>query len=251
MEIAPKYTLSVVTVASHDIVRLKKTLDSFQGAPAWIEFVVICPSSDSDTISFVNSCIQSCDFSLVLYNDEGGGVYQAMNLGVECSSGEYVVFWNAGDLCVSIDSLCDLTLKLKKHSPSWAITKAVFDWRESQVLSEKNLKSFALQRGGYISHQTVIMSRYLFLKIGGFDVKYKVAADTKLITQFWRKFAVDFYEINTVKVEFPNFSGKHNKRGRIENLMICLLILPLRSKLLSFFFAVSREIEYAFVRATR
>ena len=243
--------LSVITVAAYDLPRLKVTLDSFHGACSNVEFIVICPRDDVDTICFLDSFLVQSELQISLHHDEGVGVYQAMNHGVNSSAGKYLIFWNAGDTCHSTDGLSQLVAHLSTTSPVWGITQAVFDWRSPQILNSRNLKNFVLQLGGYISHQTVIVSKLEFVALGGFDSSFKVAADTKMITQFWKNFEVDFYNLELVNVEFPNFSAQHNKLGRLENLKICVLELPWKFKALSLSVAFYRELHYALNRTRK
>lgn len=247
----PRIVLSVITVAAYDLRRLKITLDSFQGSASEVEFVVVCPRQDTETIRFLNSFLSKTKLRLSVHHDDGIGVYEAMNQGAKFSTGEYLVFWNAGDTCNSSAGLSELCDNLRSSSWSWVITQAIFDWRGPQIMSEQNLKNFVIQFGGYISHQTVIMRKLEFMALGGFDADLKVAADTKLITQFWKKFDVNFYNLELVKVEFPKFSAEHNRLGRLENLKLCIFELPIRYKAISVGVALCREMRYAFYRAKK
>ena len=248
---ASRFVLSVITVAAYDIARLKVTLDSFNGACGNVEFIVVCPRDDTDTISFLDSFLVHSKLQVSVHHDEGVGVYEAMNHGAILSNGKYLIFWNAGDTCHNTIGLSQVITHLNSTSPAWGITQAVFDWRSPQILTSRNLKNFVLQLGGYISHQTVIVSKLEFIALGGFDSNFKVAADAKMITQLWKKFKVDFYDLETVKVEFPNFSAKHNRLGRLENLKLCVLDLPWKYKAMSLGVALYREFNYALVRTRK
>lgn len=246
-----RIVLSVITVAAYDLARLKLTLDSFQGSCGKVEFIVVCPQEDIETISYLRSYVVQSDLQISVHHDEGIGVYNAMNQGVNFSTGDYLVFWNAGDTCNSTDTLSQFCSHLESTSPFWCITQAVFDWRGPQLLNAQNLKNFVCQLGGYISHQSVVVRKSEFMALRGFDTNFKVAADAKIISQLWRWFEVDFYELELVSVEFPNFSAKHNRLGRLENLKLCIFVLPWRFKLLSLGVALSRELQYAWNRTKK
>jgi hypothetical protein len=251
VETYSNYTLSVITVAANDLDRLKISLDSFVGASKSVEFVVVCPKDDIATIGFMKSFIQGSDLTISLQHDSGSGVYQAMNQGANFSKGRYLVFWNAGDSCSSVNDLNDFVVDLGSSSQEWGIFHANFDWREKQVLNLNSLKWFVLQLGGYISHQSVVMKKINFESQGRFDLTFKVAADTALITKFWKRYRVRFFDFTLVNVEFPKFSAKHNRLGRIENLKIAFLLLPWKFKIISICFALFRELKYACKRACR
>jgi hypothetical protein len=243
--------LSVITVAAYDIDRLKVTLESFKGAPNGVEFIVVCPESDFETIQYFKNFASKSTLTISLHHDRALGIYEAMNLGVRCSSGKFVTFWNAGDTCSSITNLSKLVNQLKTSSHRWVIVSAEFDWRDSLILNDNNLRRFVLQLGGYISHQSMVVKRLEFLILGGYDTKYRIAADTKLMTLLWKKYKVLFFEQPLIRVEFPNFSGKHNRLGRLENIKICITVIPWRFKLLSLAYAISRELQYVKVRLNK
>lgn len=242
------YILSVITVAAYDIDRLKVTLESFKGAPKGVEFIVVCPVKDFETIQFFKNFASKSRLDISLHHDRGLGIYEAMNLGVRSSSGKFVTFWNAGDTCSSITNLSKLVNELKTTLHNWVIVSAEFDWRESLLLNDNNLKRFVLQLGGYISHQSLVVKRSEFLILGGYDTKYRIAADTKLMTLLWKNSKVLFFEQPLVRVEFPNFSGKHNRLGRLENIKICMTVIPWSFKVLSLAYALSREVQYVKAR---
>jgi hypothetical protein len=248
VETGSRNILSVITVAAYDSERLKTTLESFQGSSNLIEFIVVCPSNDLVTKELLASSKVASDLKIRVHNDQGTGVYQAMNIGANLSEGEYLVFWNAGDYCSSIANLHALAVELESSSPEWGVFDAEFDWREKQVLNASNLKKFSLQRGGYISHQSVVMKKSAFKLHGGFDLSFKVAADSALMTKFWKVYKVKFFNYSVVNVEFPNFSGKFNRLGRIENFKIACLIIPWKYKFVTIGFAMRRELQYAYRR---
>ena len=251
VETYSNYILSVITVAAGDLDRLKISLDSFVGASKAVEFIIVCPVDDIATISFMKSFIQGTDLTISLHHDLGSGVYQAMNQGAKFSNGHYLVFWNAGDSCSSVKELNNFAVDLGSSSPEWGIFQANFDWRQNQILNSNNLKRFVLQKGGYISHQSVVMKKINFESQGGFDSTFKVAADTALITKFWKRYGVRFFDVTLVNVEFPKFSAKYNRLGRIENLKISLSLVPWKFKITSICFALFRELKYACKRTLR
>ena len=81
-----------------------------------------------------------------------------------------------------------------------------------------------------ISHQTIFFSRDAFDKVGGYDLKFKVAADTKLIIEFFRIADPAWIDFPTVKVEKPKFASANNKRSRLECLIIALTAVPKEMK---------------------
>ena len=248
MQVNSKVILSVVTVAAYDLDRLKTTLNSYIGAPSTVEFILVYPANDIKTESYVSKFMSNNNLRITIVRDEGIGVYSAMNLGSEMSLGTYLMFWNAGDTCVSTQGLINLTTYLGTIEPIWGFTQARFSWRDPQQMTLQNVKRFVLQRGGYVSHQTCFVRRSDFTYLKLFDENYKVAADYKLIAQLWQVSDLSFCNLVVVNAEFPNFSAQNNRVGRLESLRILFEVIPLKFVIISLCFILFREFKYALNR---
>jgi hypothetical protein len=251
MRVHSQVILSVVTVAAFDLDRLKTTLNSYIGTASNVEFILVYPFNDIKTETYVSKFKLENDIQMTIVHDLGVGVYAAMNLGSKVSMGTYLMFWNAGDSCLSTQELVNFTTYLETVKPMWGFTQAKFGWRDPQKLNLKNVKNFVLQRDGYVSHQTHFIRRSNFINLGGFDESLKVAADYKLIAQLWQLGKVSFYDYEVVKIEFPNFSAQYNRIGRIENLKILFQDLPLKFIIVSLSFIFKREFGYLLKRICR
>jgi hypothetical protein len=248
MTLNSKIILSVITVAAYDLDRLKNTLNSYVGAPSTVEFILVYPANDIKTETYLSNFISENNLRITIVHDEGIGVYAAMNLGSKKSLGTYLMFWNAGDSCLSTQGLINLTTYLDTIKPIWGFTQARFSWRDPQQLTLQNVKRFVLQRGGYLSHQTFFVRKSDFVYLELFDESYKVAADYKLIAQLWQVSELSLYNLAVVNVEFPNFSAQYNRVGRVENLKILFEVIPVKFVVHSFFFILFREFKYALNR---
>jgi hypothetical protein len=243
--------LSVITVVAYDLERLKISLKSYVGAPSNVQFVLVYPEADSKTETYVKKFLCENKLRITIIHDLGKGVYPAMNLGSKQTLGRYLMFWNAGDSCFSIENLNILIRDLDRSKPIWGFTQASFNWREPQALNTENVKNFVLQRGGYVSHQTLVARNSDFSYLGGFDESLKVAADYKLIAQLWQFGKVSFFDYEVVEVEFPNFSAQNNRVGRIENVKILFQAIPSKFVIISMFFILKRECNYLYRRICR
>ncbi len=215
--------LSIITVSAFDGKRLAKTLDSLVGVRLLIEHVVVIPKDDSESIDLWRSYSDSTPHPILLVHDERQGVYPAMNIGANASRGKYVCYWNAGDELNSAEDLKTLLENLNTDYPKWLICQGQFQWRQSQELSVSNLTGFIKHTAcSFISHQTVIVQKDALISIGLFDSRYRVAADTAMITRMCSIENPRWDESVVVKVETPHFASHNHRLGRIEVLLIVL-----------------------------
>lgn len=225
-------TLSIITVSAFDHSRLEETLNSLLYIDLPIEHIIVFPKKDFKTHSISDEYSRKVKFPVVLANDEGNGVYAAMNIGANVAKSEYISFWNSGD-CLAEKSALSKTVKtLKRDQPAWAIVQGIFPWRNPQKMTLKNLWQFVSQDSqAYVSHQTIIVCTKIFNNMGGFNTKFIIAADNLFITRMLLSAPPLFILQNVVIVETPGISSKLHRRGRVESYLISLTTLPMRKKL--------------------
>jgi glycosyltransferase involved in cell wall biosynthesis len=218
--------LSIITVSAYDHERLSQTIKSLTNSPPEIEHVIVIPKDDVISLEIIQTSSLESSTSFRVFHDSKSGVYPAMNIGGHNALGKFICFWNAGDRLHSQVNLQFLISNLSFNDSSWLIVKGVFDWRDPQKLQLSSLQDFILHRdGAFISHQTVIVNRKVFLKLNGFNTKFKVAADSSHINQLFKDSSPSFLNLDLVDVQAPNFAAKHNRRGRLESLLIVLFEL--------------------------
>ena len=213
--------LSIITVSAFDTSRLEETLESLASLPASIEHVIVIPKGDMASERVCQQNIPSGANFRVLARDLNNGVYAAMNTGAMAANGKYICFWNAGDKLNSIGDLLKLVEVLEQVLPIWLISQGNFEWRGFQELSMVNLRGFICHEpSSFISHQTIVVLKKTFIDIGGFNVKFKVAADTAQIIKLFYIDSPLFSNLIPVQVERPNFAARNHRRGRLEVAII-------------------------------
>jgi len=157
--------------------------------------------------------------------DEGNGIYEAMNLGIATSTGKFVCFWNSGDQLYNSRSFQELLDTLARTNEPWFVCKADLEWTASHAYNSKSMSDFLLNKhNSFISHQAVLIDRLHLKKIGIFNTKYRVAADTDLLIRCNYEFGEpQFFNKVIVHVQTPQFAAKNNRRSRFEIFRITLV----------------------------
>lgn len=103
---------SIIIITKSNYKDLLLTLDSVAGLKYRnFEAIVVNGSRSEYTVPESYSAI----LSLIEINDEGAGIYNAMNLGIDHVTGDYVVFMNAGDQFASSSVLTEIESILKDN----------------------------------------------------------------------------------------------------------------------------------------
>jgi putative colanic acid biosynthesis glycosyltransferase len=109
----------------------------------------------------------------MIYNSEpDNGIYDAMNKGIECATGRYVWFLNAGDCLPDVFTLREVGKAIRDHmAPEFIYGDA----RENGVIKRAHGADKYLW-GMFTHHQAMLYRRD---KIGTlrYDTDYKIAAD--------------------------------------------------------------------------
>lgn len=145
-----------------------------------LEIVIVTPNPSSTTPSF--------SFKVKVVQDTKIGIYSAMNLGVENSSGEFIIFVNDGDN-VDLSSLLNLhNLYLSTNFTAVYGTTKLFDdttGNTIEILASLNPNTITEARMPG-SHQAQMVRKSEFIKLNGFakelnfylfQLKLKYASD--------------------------------------------------------------------------
>ena len=236
--------LTIVTVSSFDHTRLKRTLESTRILPIGVEHVFVVPEQDLGSRELLASAKERGKHLKIAF-DTNSGVYGAMNLGTFLASGEYVIFWNSGDILHSLADLEVFMSDLRSSQPSWAIASGILEVGTIHETSASDLRNFRDQKlGSYVSHQVIACKRELMFNLGLFDLSYKVAADTKMMQSLSRQEVPLFSSAVIVEIETPKFSAIHQRLGRFETGKLALYDILCRAYFRPILNVLKREINF-------
>ncbi len=143
-----------------------------------LEHVIVDGGSTDGTVELVSKV--KCVHSQVVISEPDAGIYDAMNKGIRRARGKYVVFINSDDYYHDADGLRRSVAELER-------TGADFSYAPAVVIGE--LGSFAVSHPHVapnpdhiftqmeFSHQSMVVRRSVFERLGAFDLDYKSSSD--------------------------------------------------------------------------
>jgi glycosyltransferase involved in cell wall biosynthesis len=177
--IKPKVT--VVTVAKDNAAGLLSTIESLkmQEYSDW-KAIIIVPKSSSETLKVAEEVLTDSRF--LALHDQGQGIYEAMNLGLEKCRSEYVWFMNAGDCFPRRESIEEILAMAEKEQADLILGRhAVFGRSDGSRAKRDFLNrltrfrfAFNLRSG---CHQAMLFRTSKLSDLGGYSTKYRLAAD--------------------------------------------------------------------------
>lgn len=196
--------LTVVTVVRNDPTGLDRTLQSIAAGSVAPDEVIVVDGSDDPAQSRAITDAHP-RLPVVLVHQPPAGVYPAMNAGIERARGDYLHFLNAGDILADPEVLASVCPLLAEQRPLWAFGLVRFVSEDGTALAEPAW-SYAeewrhhLARGRFPAHQGVFAQTSALRALGGFDLRYRVAADYASVLQLARQSAP--LELGVVIAEF-------------------------------------------------
>lgn len=181
--IKAKYKISVITVVYNGVKTIERTIQSVLGQSYKnIEYIIIDGHSTDGTQQLVMKYIDSIAYFV---SEKDAGIYDAMNKGIECATGDYIIFINSDDslaenaLEQGARHLCDTVDIL--YGDIYMVQE---DGTETRMIGELKDIQDIIYRG--ICHQAVLASTRL-LKENYFDIGYKIAADYDWLLKMYYK----------------------------------------------------------------
>jgi glycosyltransferase involved in cell wall biosynthesis len=184
---APRFC--IVTVVRNDLAGLQRTWASLEVQTcADFEWIVVDGASTDGTAEWLNALD---DGRLSWTSEPDHGTYDAMNKGMSSTTGALVQFLNAGDVLASPEVLGLVSRDWAEHAWSWAFGIVRFHDLAGEfagVYSGTPYSRRLVELGyRYVPHPACFFTRDLLERVGGYDLRYPVAADQDLILRAARQ----------------------------------------------------------------
>ena len=168
--------ITVITVCYNSVKTIERTIKSVLSQNyGELEYIIVDGGSTDGTLEILRK--YQTDLSVCI-SEPDNGLYDAMNKGLERASGEVFAFLNSDDYYVENVLNCvneyfkaddiDMVSGNMYICTEGIIEKAVYD-----KSSKENLFF-----GVVYPHPALFARRKLYMKYGGFDTSYKIAADS-------------------------------------------------------------------------
>jgi glycosyltransferase involved in cell wall biosynthesis len=168
--------ISIITVVLNNRIFLEKTIKSIisQTYPH-IESIIIDGCSSDGTLELIRAYDDKISYWL---SEKDNGIYDAMNKGLSCATGDYVWFINAGDQINGPDTLQAIIGNDPSIDVYYGDTMLID--KDENFLGMRRLRPpeklswKSLGMGLVVCHQAILIKRQL---AGRYNLKYHIAAD--------------------------------------------------------------------------
>jgi glycosyltransferase len=186
--------ISIITATYNSLAHLSDVTGSIQQQTfPNIEYIVIDGDSSDGTVDYFNRS------KLVtrLISEPDKGIYDALNKGVQLSTGDIIGFLHSDDLFASVQTLKNIALvfatvsPLTGRKPDVVYGDLVFvDHQNTNKIvrywKSKRYEPCLLYQGWMPPHPTIFMRREVYEKHGPFNINLKCAADYDYILRVFQ-----------------------------------------------------------------
>lgn len=171
--------ISIITVSYNTVKTIEQTINSVVNQTySNIEYIIIDGGSTDGTVDIIKKYE---DKIIYWVSEPDKGIYDAMNKGIDVSSGDYIYFLGADDCLVDVDVIRAISSFLNEESDLLSAPVWIVDEKSRlEILSQRSINKGDLLRGKMIPHQGVFVKGKIMRQYK-FDCRYKIAADYDFI----------------------------------------------------------------------
>lgn len=187
---------SIITVCLNSSKTIKRCLESVSNQTYKnFEHIIIDGKSQDDTLAILS------EFQLdKIISEEDDGIYYAMNKGINIAKGEYILFLNSDDV-FHINYLEELAKIATGYDFISFGVNLVYPQKNIKWLPDSNILSNKYFWSMPMPHPGLAVLKKVVEDIGGFDTRFRLAADYDFILRMLKKTRNGYFS-NQVLVDF-------------------------------------------------
>jgi putative colanic acid biosynthesis glycosyltransferase len=199
--------ISIITIVLNEKKWLERTLDSVTSQTYNnIEFIIIDGGSTDGTLDVIKQYQDSIDYWV---SEKDGGLYDALNKGLEVATGDFVNFMNAGDTIKDSKSLENIAHQLTNFKKSYYSRAIVLSDIGSWIYPPYNMSdSEKWLKFNLPNFQTMFFSKYIY-ESNRFDLRLELIADDDYKMVVIREGGLNFIDEEYVEFRRDGISSNH------------------------------------------
>lgn len=207
--------ISIITATYNSEQTIAHTLESILAQTYTnYEVLVIDGCSKDRTLEITQSYSERFGNKLHIVSEPDNGLYDAMNKGIQMSTGEVIGILNSDDFYTSSDVLQQMvdTLKDESIDAVYGDVHYVAPNDTTKLLrhySSRPFRPWMMRLGFMPAHPSFYCRRELYLRYGLFDLSYKVAADFEQLLRliFVHRIRTTYLPLNVVTMRAGGISN--------------------------------------------
>ncbi|MGI9651845.1 glycosyltransferase family 2 protein [Chryseobacterium sp. RLHN22] len=217
--------ISIITVCWNSEKYLKTAIESVLNQTYKnIEYIIIDGGSSDKTLDIIKNYEPLFKGRMKWVSEKDNGIYDAMNKGINLTSGDIIGLLNSDDFYISNNALEKISNAFIRENVD-SVYADLYYVKETDT--DKILRRWITGKkrpftsGWHPAHPTFFVKKEIYSKFGNFNVYYKIAADFEIMLRFLEKYSVSTYYIKEFLIKMrlggkSNENFKNIKKGKNE-----------------------------------
>jgi glycosyltransferase involved in cell wall biosynthesis len=182
--------VSIITASYNSAKTIAGTMESVaRQTHRDIEHIVVDGGSNDGTLQIL-AAHRAAIAKLISGPDKG--IYDALNKGIDASSGDLIAFLHSDDVYADDDVLGQVVQEMTTHSldalyGDIAFVREKEPARIIRVYSSRHFRPSTIAWGWMPAHPSLFLKRRLFQRFGMFKTDYAIAGDFEFVARVFRK----------------------------------------------------------------
>lgn len=199
--------ISIITPIYNAVTTIEKTITSVlnQNLRSDLEYIVVDGGSQDGSLEIIRRYLDKIN---IFISEKDNGIYDAINKGIICSSGQVVGIINADDWYN--EQALEIVENVFQNPEIDIVYSPIDNYNNGKYLNtfipgslEKLLFKFTL------NHPSCFVRKSVYEQIGLFNINYSIAADYDFIFRaYTRGFRFDYVKTPLASYSLNGFSGK-------------------------------------------
>ena len=196
--------ISIITATYNSASTIKDTIESILGQTYTdFEHIIVDGLSKDNTLEIVKSYEDKYNGRLKIISEKDSGLYDAMNKGVKNAAGDVIGILNSDDVYADETVLEKIAEKFKETNCDATYGNLIYmdETMQKPVRFWKEKPNGELEKGWQIAHPTLYLTKAAYQKVGGYNLKYRIAADYDFVIRLMldkdlKKEYIDYYLVH-------------------------------------------------------
>ena len=214
--------ISVITVCLNAKSHIEKNLISVaEQTYDNFEQIIVDGESNDGTLEIIKK-FQRQYRHIKLVSEKDDGIYDAMNKGVQLSTGDVLMFLNADDRFVDQNVLIDIAWEFLSDDELYLLFGNLL-WKTSQKthnVVQPNIITREYLGRKTVLHQSVFTKKTAFYMTGPFSRNYRVVSDYEWMLKVFLKYRLKYKYLARYLTEVDNSGVSNTSRWELERIRV-------------------------------
>ena len=185
------YKISIITVCYNSEKYIKNAIESvFNQTYPDIEYIIIDGNSKDDTLNIIKSYESAFEGKMRWISELDGGIYDAMNKGIQMATGDIIGILNSDDFYISDDAIKEVVQCFENNEVDSLYAQSYCVRRDDINKIVRNCTYIDCKKrnffwGWHPPHPTFFVKKSVYDKFGLFDTSFQIASDYDLMSRFF------------------------------------------------------------------